>query len=442
MGYYEELLYRSAYRAKIDSTDFQKIQRAADSASLALKKVAGTPGWDGKSADAAVSIFDTTGKKMAESADYLNEIKRIIDGANRLIDYARDAYEEIQNIGLTSVEKAAIVAGGTLLVPGVGTILSTAGIATAEAALGCPREEKSKAALEALSEESQTLAHSVENNVKNIWKWAPGQDPVTDVPRHEYPPPTERGTTGDPGPVGGTGSTDGVGGIGAGPVFPGPGSTVPGPITGITDPGPGGGGTGPGGSGPGGGGGGGGTGVPVVSTLPGDGIVWDPESPYYPGDTSADDGSGSGGGTTGGLGNGTGGVLGGIAGAGVAVGAAKLSTGGLGGGGVVLGGGNTPGGTGLKPAPASTTPTGAGGARGGMGMMGGAPAGSGSGEKKRPTTRGLIAPRLEDDEPFVQPKAGAGSRVPGDPLYEAAQAQRRAEEERNKPTPKKRWWHH
>ncbi|WP_344705299.1 hypothetical protein, partial [Klugiella xanthotipulae] len=169
MGYYEELLYESAYRSKWNNSDFVRIATVADTAAAAMKVVAGNPGWDGKSADAARDKLDVDGRKLSYSSRSIAEIARVVESANMLIDFARDAYEEIQGIALSPVDKAAVIAGGTVLLPGLGTIISAAGIVTAESALAAQREQEAQKAVKELASATQIIAQRITSSVKELW---------------------------------------------------------------------------------------------------------------------------------------------------------------------------------------------------------------------------------------------------------------------------------
>ncbi|WP_141917812.1 hypothetical protein [Klugiella xanthotipulae] len=346
---------------------------------------------------------------------------------NRAMDDAANAYEALPDAEISSAAQAAIIAGGSAVLPFFGTIASVAGLELAQRAMSQAREDAAEKALKTLRYAARGYSKDLEARGGDIWIPPVGASSLPDPVKDERDDDTwtdgfvtdggdwaDQVVPGDDGGVVVPG--DGRGGVEpvvpvepypGGPIFPAP---PRGPIFRHLPVEP-------------------GEPYPVVPAVPVP--IGEVEVPigvgHVPGVGPVADDGGSG--VTAGAG--------GVVGAGLAAGAARVGAGGV--GSAVAGGagvsGAAGGAAGAGGAGAGGSGSGAAGARGGMGVMGGGGGGAGAGaggSERKKTTRGLIAPRVPEEEGPVARSAllGVGSRDPESPLFAQWQeAMRKGREE-------------
>ncbi|WP_147463630.1 hypothetical protein [Cellulomonas triticagri] len=449
----------------------------ARSAHAALTEIPETLGLGGLSGDAATSRLLDIARKIDAVGTNLMRLEAAAKEAQGAVKSAQSDFHALPDGALTFAERAAITAGGTILMPGIGTVAAD----KAGSIWSNQREQaRERAAEQALSR----LASLVEgiDVPRASARDGYSSDSIDTTEQPSGQPDVSRSAEprGYSPTVGGTGSgTRSVGTIGTG--TPGVGTSWQPPVSSGLDTGLGGGSTGgSGGSGSGSTGGGsigGGTGGGAGSgagngsgigggVVPGsgdgsssDGLV----GGTVPGGTGAGGGflggpggSGSGASGSGSLGGvGAGGLAGGLTVGGAALGAAGLNrlaggsagAGGLGGAGgfgggsfgggtFAAGGGYGAGASGAGGAQLGTSGSalsgstsglgqgsqtgaagaGASGARSGGGMMGGPMGGGGAGaskDAKRRASGGLLAPDIDVEDGVRRHDLGAGAGAGG-----------------------------
>lgn len=361
------------------------LQRSVNAIANALSTIELSEGWKGRAADDATVAVRDVSKRLLKVDTSIAEIQRALSEANRFKHLAADAeaalpstvipdsvYDAIRN-GNDGAKDAKISLPWPFdgLSAGVNSFLKDAEAAMDNAldfvqnSLDNEREEKAKAALDLLQGRLDAPANDfvdIRNAARAKFGWP--EDPH---PPWEEDPGRPTGSRWNPPPL-----TPGGGGYG-GPVSPPPWEhQLPpycGPYLPPIYPEP----------------------EPPLPEPPGpDPHVYTP-NPYGSGisvDGSAH-GSGSGGGF-GGAGGGIGGALG----------AGALAAGGRLGG--SLGGGGGADGTSVLGGTA-------GGKNGASMMGGGGGGGGGGGDKDKRANLGLVAPKLEDDEPTTPRSAAAGA---------------------------------
>ncbi|MFC4224039.1 hypothetical protein [Lysinibacter cavernae] len=402
-------------------------QAFADS-STSIKRLEGNPGWSGASADAAKTQISRMASRMANNSSLVADIRVKMQEANAVLDEAKNRLANLPEAGLGFWDSAGTWLGAVFDGEDVDEKIQEK-----EHEKSIERENAAKSALDDI----QSRLHQIAVGLSQVTASIERESPI------HVQSPVPRGPGYAPG--GGAGGGPGSGGPTVGPPRGGGGSMPPLPTPGDRPSGEwprdergrveSGGGlrpsfpsgendypnypgypTYPGGPG----------------YVPGDydnGYEYKPGPGYTPGpgydggssytgssnngysSSPSADSSMSGGTTS----LGGAGLAGGAAAAGLGV-ASKLGAGGL------ASGLNGAGLSGTLAAPgaaaaAGTTGSSAGGSsaggRGGMGMMGGGGAAGGSDKDKKSGSLGLIAPKLEDEDPRIARKASgakAGSR--------------------------------
>jgi len=404
MGKYEDQLKAlGAADAEWSIDGFEELESQMERLRADMAAIAAEPGWTGKSAEAASTLFETLNAKFQEKYKTLGVVKEALKQANEERAKAAAKQSSLPDAEVPFWLHGAALLGGSVMVPGIGTFAAETVVQKVNDYMGLQREAAAQQELETL--EANLAGPKATLNLNRLTddfeEW-PEPVPSPDWPGEGVVYP------GDDTGAGGW-RTKGA------PTYSGGGGGTGSEWEVIRDPGP------------------DDRDPEVVVYPPNPPIVLPPVRPpgwpedfvVKPPEISIDGDSGDGSNPGGFLGGG--GLGSGLAGAGAGaagLGAAKLaSKGGLGGGGLfgpngLLGGGagsaGGAGGAGTKGGVVATAGgaggTGA-GARGGNAMMGGGGQGGGD-EKNKRNSLGLLAPKLEDDEESGprSSAAGAGGR--------------------------------
>lgn len=147
-GHYAGLLEGfAAQRHSAVGVSLRSLAQRFDTAATDWKQVAESPGWRGRSADAATAQFSRHRATITTNGEQLLRAAGAVDGLNALIDFARGAYEALPTASIPEALTDQFLAGAQIFVEGVGRITDAQGYYTALQTLHSQREQAAQNAV-------------------------------------------------------------------------------------------------------------------------------------------------------------------------------------------------------------------------------------------------------------------------------------------------------
>ena len=147
-GHYAGLLEGfAAQRHSAVGVSLRSLAQRFDTAATDWKQVAESPGWRGRSADAATAQFSQHRTTITTNGEQLLRAASAVDGLNALIDFARGAYEALPTASIPEALTDQFLAGAQIFVEGVGRITDAQGYYTALQTLHSQREQAAQNAV-------------------------------------------------------------------------------------------------------------------------------------------------------------------------------------------------------------------------------------------------------------------------------------------------------
>lgn len=191
-----------------DVANLRTAATSLDQMSQDLHRMSADLGIEGDSADAAGIAFRDLASTLATNADDLDRAVGSATSARQAIVTARQSFAELPGGDLSPAQKAAIAAGGTIVMPGVGTVVA----AVAAEIWGNQREEeRESAAQQALLALQQDMS-SAQGQLYGTDVADGRENDPTDLPDRPGPDGPGTGPYTPPGGPGGPGAPGGPGG--------------------------------------------------------------------------------------------------------------------------------------------------------------------------------------------------------------------------------------